>query len=375
MQHLSIYIHWPFCLSKCPYCDFNSHVQNNITQSEWQQAYLREIDGYKDVLQGKTIKTIFIGGGTPSLASPELYNAIFNQLAKYAKFSPQIEITIEANPTSVEAIKFKAFREVGINRVSLGIQSLRPEALKFLGREHSATEAKQAIAIAATYFENYSFDLIYARPQQTLREWRHELEEALAIAPHHLSLYQLTIEKGTKFFAEHRAGKFKMPEEELAAEFYELTQEIMESHGMPAYEISNHAKPGLECQHNLVYWRYGKYLGLGAGAHGRFAHAGKWYSTINYSLPNKWLHSIQQNGSALQQKNLLTQEDINLERVLMGMRITEGVPKRWLQNIQILTELVELNLLKSYTYNKEEYIATTSSGRLILNQLLNKLLS
>src|SRR5262252_8891286 len=264
-----LYVHWPFCLSKCPYCDFNSHVREAIDHERWRDALLLELDHYAADTPARRLTSIFFGGGTPSLMAPDTVAAVIERAARHWPFAPDIEITLEANPTSVEAGKFAGFRSAGVNRVSLGVQALNDADLKFLGRHHSAAEARAAIEIARRSFRRHSFDLIYARPGQSAAAWRAELAEAIALAGDHLSVYQLTIEPETVFGAAHRRGELQVPEEEDAAALYELTQELLGAAGLPAYEISNHARPGEESRHNLAYWRYRTYAGIGPGAHGR----------------------------------------------------------------------------------------------------------
>lgn len=270
----ALYIHWPFCKAKCPYCDFNSHVREGVDVARWQSAMLRELATMAAWMPDAKLSSIFFGGGTPSLMPPQLVGALIEQAEKLLGFEDGIEMTLEANPTSVEAAKFQGFRDAGVNRVSLGVQSLRAENLRFLGREHSADEALKAVDLARGLFDRYSFDLIYALPNQSAAAWETELREALAYAGEHLSLYQLTIEPNTAFHHDYHVKKqFALPKDTLARELFLLTQEVMEGAGMPAYEISNHARAGQESRHNLTYWRGGAYLGVGAGAHGRIFSA------------------------------------------------------------------------------------------------------
>jgi oxygen-independent coproporphyrinogen-3 oxidase len=271
MTPLGVYIHWPFCKSKCPYCDFNSHVRDGIDQARWRNALLTELEHAAREAPGRRVETMFFGGGTPSLMEPETVGAVIARAKALWDTAADVEITLEANPTSVEAGRFAALAQAGVNRVSLGVQALDAAALRFLGREHSADEAVEAIKTARRDFARYSFDLIYARPGQTPEDWAAELERALALAGEHLSLYQLTVERGTRFFTDHARGAFILPDEDQAAAMFELTQVRMAAAGLPAYEISNHARPGAACRHNLIYWRYQDYVGIGPGAHGRFA--------------------------------------------------------------------------------------------------------
>lgn len=367
----SVYIHWPFCKSKCPYCDFNSHVAQSINHYDWAKAYLKEISYFKDILVGKNITSIFFGGGTPSLAEPFIFDEIIDSLSKHASFDSNIEISLEANPTSVEAKKFKEFKQAGINRLSLGIQSLNEEALKFLGREHSAQQAMQAIEIANNTFNNYSFDLIYSLPNQTLEAWEKELTQAVKLADYHLSLYQLTIEKGTPFYKDHKMNKFTMPDDELSAEFYELTNEMMQSFGFLQYEISNYAKSGFSCKHNIGYWKYHDYLGIGPGAHGRYQEKDQKLATIMTHSPNAWLSMVNEKGVGFQQKETLTLEQINQEKVIMGLRLNEGIDPNLITNTNKLNELLANGLLE---FNQKN-ICATRKGVLVLNKIILELLS
>src|SRR5581483_9580216 len=266
----AVYVHWPFCLSKCPYCDFNSHVRHGgIDEARFLRAYLAEIGHWAGLAPGRRVTSVFFGGGTPSLMSPVTVGAILDAVARHWSVEADAEVTLEANPSSVEAGRFRGYRAAGVHRVSLGVQSFNDGELRFLGRLHNVAEARRAIELARAIFPRLSFDLIYARPGQTPDTWRAELGEALRLAADHLSLYQLTIEDGTPFAALYRAGKLKPPDEDASADLYAVTQEVCDRAGLPAYEISNHARPGAECRHNLVYWRYGEYAGIGPGAHGR----------------------------------------------------------------------------------------------------------
>ncbi len=325
-----IYVHWPFCASKCPYCDFNSHVRmGGIDEPRFLAAYKCEIAQMAQLSKGEPdcqdVSSIFFGGGTPSLMDPATVGAILDEISAHWPIAPDAEITLEANPTSVEAGRFKGYRAAGVNRVSLGVQSLIDADLKALGRLHSAQEARAAIAIARDIFERYSFDLIYARPGQTLPGWRQELTEALDLSGGHLSAYQLTIEDGTPFAALHKAGKLIVPEGEPAHDLFELTQDIMQAHGLPAYEISNHASAGQQSQHNLIYWRYGCYAGIGAGAHGRLMVDGTRTALSNECSPEAWLSSVEESGSALIETAALTAPQQADEMLLMGLRLAEGV--------------------------------------------------
>jgi putative oxygen-independent coproporphyrinogen III oxidase len=321
-----VYVHWPFCQAKCPYCDFNSHVRRNpIDEKRYVAAFSTELAHMARLAPGRTVSSIFFGGGTPSLMQPETVGGILEAIGAFWSIDKNVEITLEANPTSVEAKRFQGYRDVGVNRVSLGVQSLVEPDLKALGRVHSVAEAMVAVSIAAKIFDRFSFDLIYARPHQSVAAWRDELVEALAHAPTHLSLYQLTIEAQTPYEALFEAGKLIIPDHDLARALYETTQEICEKHGMPAYEVSNHARPGDECRHNLVYWRYGEYAGVGPGAHGRlFTERGRQALSTEKS-PESWLDYVERDGSGVVQVESLGTEAEGDEFLLMGLRLTEGI--------------------------------------------------
>ena len=321
-----IYVHWPFCLAKCPYCDFNSHVRHDpVDQKRFLTAYIRELEWFARHTSDRHVQSIFFGGGTPSLMEPETVAGILDAIARLWTIDPGVEITLEANPTSVEASRFKGFREAGINRVSLGVQSLREEPLARLGRKHTVAEARLAVGIAQAHFERSSFDLIYARPHQTLQEWRAELDEALDMAMGHLSLYQLTIEQGTRFFDLRAAGKLPLPDADLSADLYQLTREMTASAGLPAYEISNHARPGEESRHNLLYWRYGEYAGVGPGAHGRILIDGVRHATACERHPETWRNAVDTGGHGIVVDDRLTWEEEADEFLLMGLRLREGI--------------------------------------------------
>ena len=326
-----VYVHWPFCLSKCPYCDFNSHVRHGgIDQSRYVQAYLREIETIATRTKGRTVSTIFFGGGTPSLMQPETVAAILDGIGRHWAVAPDVEVSLEANPTSVEADRFRGFRAAGVNRVSLGVQALDDASLKELGRLHTAEEALKAVAIARSVFDRYSFDLIYARPGQTTDAWSGELRRAIAEAAEHLSLYQLTIEAETPFFALHRSGKLKTPNDDVARDLYDVTQEVCDKAGFAAYEISNHARVGAECRHNLVYWRGDEYAGIGPGAHGRIEEDGRRYATATEKRPESWLMRVDGFGHGLVDDEILTREERSDEYLLMGLRLAEGIdPQRY----------------------------------------------
>ncbi len=372
-----IYIHWPFCLAKCPYCDFNSHVADNINQDNWCNSFIKEIEYHSEKIEKKQVVTsIFFGGGTPSLMPPETVSAIIEAIKKYWVVATDVEITLEANPTSVETNKFNSFAKAGINRVSIGIQSLRDDSLKFLGREHSAIEAINALNIARDYFNRTSFDLIYARPNQTINDWEEELEQALELAQGHLSLYQLTIEKGTQFYTLHQRGELKTPSDEESGLLYETTQKIMENAGYSAYEVSNYAQKGHKSQHNLVYWRYGDYIGIGPGAHGRIAINGNKYATRAHKAPNIWQERISMHGTGNHDDILLTPEERVMEMVLMGLRLFEPLlftelkqensNFKAMMNWQAIENLKENGLLAK----RQDALQTTIYGRQRLESIL-----
>jgi putative oxygen-independent coproporphyrinogen III oxidase len=321
-----VYVHWPFCLSKCPYCDFNSHVRHAaIDEGRFARAFAREIETTAARVPRRTVTSIFLGGGTPSLMQPQTVGAILDAIGKHWRVADDAEVTLEANPTSVEAARFAGYRTAGVNRVSLGVQALDDAALQQLGRLHSSREALDAVAVARRCFDRYSFDLIYARPDQTPDMWAGELELAIRETAEHLSLYQLTIEEGTPFFGLHAAGKLKTPEESVARALYDVTQEVCARHGLPAYEISNHAREGAECRHNLVYWRGEEYAGIGPGAHGRLDINNVRHATATERRPEAWLMRVEANGHGIVTDDDLSREERADEFLLMGLRLSEGI--------------------------------------------------
>ncbi len=322
---LALYVHWPFCLSKCPYCDFNSHVRDRIDQDRWRRALLRDLDATADETPGRSITSLFFGGGTPSLMDPATVAALIDRAGDRWTLGPDAEITLEANPTSVEAGRLADYRAAGVNRVSLGVQALDDTALRFLGREHSAADALNAVDLARRLFDRFSFDLIYGRPGQTVPAWRDELERALDRAGDHLSLYQLTIEPGTAFYRRAGLGETLTSDDDGAAALYELTQAMLVDAGLPAYEISNHARPGSECRHNLTYWRYQDYAGIGPGAHGRLTLDGRKWATQRLRSPESWLDGVETGGGE-EPRAALDAGDRLAEMVMMGLRLAEGVP-------------------------------------------------
>jgi putative oxygen-independent coproporphyrinogen III oxidase len=356
-----VYIHWPFCLSKCPYCDFNSHVrQAAIDQPRFVKAFAAEIAATARRAPGRTVSTIFFGGGTPSLMEPATVGAILDAVGRHWTIAPDAEVTLEANPTSVEAARFRGYRAAGVNRVSLGVQSLDDAILKQLGRLHTAQEALAAVAVARTIFERYSFDLIYARPGQTVAAWRTELTRALGEAGEHLSLYQLTIEPETPFAALHAGGKLVLPNDDLGRDLYDITLDQCAAAGLPAYEVSNHARPGAECRHNLVYWRYHEYAGIGPGAHGRLMVDGARHATATEKRPESWLMRVEASGHGVTTDDELTRDEQADEFLLMGLRLAEGIdPDRYaaLAGRSIASERIA-------DLTGHGFVETTADGRL-----------
>jgi len=362
---LAVYVHWPFCLSKCPYCDFNSHVRHGgLDETRFLRAYEAEIAATAARVPDRAVSSIFFGGGTPSLMQPSSVEAILDCIGKHWTIIPNAEITLEANPTSVEATRFRGFRTAGVNRVSLGVQALDDVALKELGRLHTAQEALAAVAVARSIFDRYSFDLIYARPQQTLGTWKAELKRAIAEAAEHLSLYQLTIEPGTPFFGLHRTGKLTIPDEDLARDLYDLTQVVCSDAGLPAYEISNHARPGAECRHNLVYWRGHDYAGIGPGAHGRLTIDNDRIATETEKWPEAWLRRVEERGAGLIVEEKLTTGEAADEYLLMGLRLAEGIdPARYSAISGRVLNPKRISILRD-----EGAVETTADGRLRVTQ-------
>jgi putative oxygen-independent coproporphyrinogen III oxidase len=361
----AVYVHWPFCLSKCPYCDFNSHVrQGGVDEGRFLRAYEIEIAATAARVPCRTVSSIFFGGGTPSLMQPTTVQAILDCIGKHWTIAPDVEVTLEANPTSVEATRFQGFRTAGVNRVSLGVQALDDAALKELGRLHTAQEALDAVAVARSIFDRYSFDLIYARPRQTPEIWANELKRAIAEAAEHLSLYQLTIEPDTPFFSLHKAGKLIVPDEDLARDLYDLTQTVCADAGLPAYEISNHARPGAECRHNLVYWRGHDYAGVGPGAHGRLTIDGRRVATATERRPEAWLMRVEETGTGLTIEEKLTSGEVGDEYLLMGLRLAEGIdPVRYSAISGRALNPKRVSILR-----EEGAVETTADGRLRVTQ-------
>ena len=373
-----IYIHWPFCAAKCPYCDFNSHVRKSVDQSRWLSAIRLELKNSAIRTKGRTVNTIFFGGGTPSLMEPETVAGIIKEIAKLWVLALDIEISLEANPTSVEAQKFSDFRKAGINRISMGIQSLRNDDLKALGRMHSVNEARKAFDIAKDNFERVSFDLIYARQDQSKVDWEIELKEASSMAVDHLSLYQLTIEDGTRFGDLYERGNLKgMPNDSLAADMYDITQEVTLQNDMPAYEISNHAIEGAESRHNLIYWRYGDYIGVGPGAHGRILENGNKIATTTIENPENWLRGVELNGTSTIDDEVINHIDQASEYLMMSLRLIEGVDMeryKKISGVALDNKLIDKNIENGLIKVINNNLIATQRGRIILNTLIKDLL-
>ena len=373
-----LYIHWPFCEAKCPYCDFNSHVARQIDQDAWRVAYLSELDRYAELVPNRVLNSVFFGGGTPSLMDPDTVAAILERVRHHWPVANDLEVTLEANPGSVEAGRFRAYAEGGVSRVSMGIQALNDRDLKRLGRVHSLSEAYQAFDIARKNFDRVSFDLIYARQDQSLEAWRGELTEALAMAVDHLSLYQLTIEPGTAFGDRFEKGGLRgLPKDDLAADMYEVTQDLCQKSGMEAYEVSNHAKNGSESRHNLIYWRCGDYMGIGPGAHGRLTLDGHRYATEAWSNPDRWLRAVHEEKGE-KSWDAISLRDQADEYLMMGLRIRDGINRnRYAQlaghdlSMDRLEYLQDLGLVEA----EESTVKVTPQGRIVLNSVLVELMA
>ena len=376
-EPFGVYVHWPFCRAKCPYCDFNSHVRHGgVDDARFLAAYLSELEHFAALAPQRRVTSIFFGGGTPSLMQPRVVEAIIDTIATHWGIEPDAEITLEANPTSVEAERFAGYASAGVNRLSLGVQALDDASLKALGRQHSAQEALAALALAKRHFERVSFDLIYAREGQSARAWADELQQALGFAADHLSLYQLTIEEGTPFAARHEAGTLHIPNGARARALYLLTQELCEAAGLPAYEVSNHARPGAESRHNLLYWRGHDYAGIGPGAHSRITASGTKRALSAIKSPEGWRAEVEARGHGLANDDALSAEEAADEYLLMGLRLSEGIDLARLAAIDgrvldeaRLTALETEGLLK----RQGDRLAATPSGRLVLNRLILEL--
>ncbi|AWD22118.1 radical SAM family heme chaperone HemW [Fuscovulum blasticum] len=373
----ALYLHWPFCKAKCPYCDFNSHVRTRIDQQDWQSAYLAELDRAAAETGGRILRSVFFGGGTPSLMDPSLVGAVLDRISRHWRFENDIEITLEANPTSVEADRFRGYRAAGVNRLSLGLQALNDDDLRRLGRQHSAAEALAALDLARSTFDRVSADLIYARQDQTLAAWEYELCSLLDRGPDHLSLYQLTIEDGTAFGTLARAGKLRgLPDEDLAVAMYEMTGEICEGAGLSAYEVSNYAVEGSESRHNLVYWRMGDYVGIGPGAHGRLTLGQTRYATSTHRNPEAWLRAVRDTGSGETPREVLLPAAQADEYLMMSLRLSEGTRisrYRALSGSDLNAGALEAALDGGLLQQDGDHLRTTEAGRLLLNRLVLEL--
>ncbi|MCE3230693.1 MAG: hemZ [Alphaproteobacteria bacterium] len=377
LQPLALYIHWPFCLSKCPYCDFNSHVRASLDEDSWEEALLKELDHTAKRIGARQLTSIFFGGGTPSLMRPQTVGALINRALYYWPATSSLEITLEANPNSVEVGRFQDLRGAGVNRVSIGVQALNDADLKQLGRQHDANEAMAAITTARNIFERVSFDLIYARPHQSLDAWQQELTQALSFGTEHLSLYQLTIEPGTAFAPMYERGDLIIPSEDLAADLFELTQSQMTAAGLPAYEISNHAQIGCESRHNLSYWHYEDYAGIGPGAHGRITLAGRKFATKQYRAPETWMTAVM-NGSGEEESLCLSSEEQATEALMMGLRLTSGIQLSsfpFLENTVMNSAALNILVDSGYLILTETTLKATPLGLQCLNAVLRRLLS
>lgn len=380
--YVGIYIHWPFCKSKCPYCDFNSHVREKIEEERWRNALLAELNYLKGKAPDFKVASIFFGGGTPSLMAAKTVEEVIFTISNLWKMSDNVEITLEANPTSAEAQKFYDFKSAGVNRVSIGVQSLDDKELAFLGREHSASEAIKTIETAKKVFSRYSFDLIYARPNQKIEEWDRELSQALTLAGGHLSLYQLTIEENTAFYHLYKKGGFILPSDDEAEELYLFTEEKMRQNDFSAYEVSNYAREGEESRHNIGYWRGDSYIGCGAGAHGRISINGKRIATQTLKSPERWLENVEKQGHALEIWQELSLESEAEEMLMMGVRLSSGINYNNFirKNGYDLRDYINLKKRDLYTEqglleNDASNLKTTIKGRLLLNRLTAELLN
>ena len=376
---LAIYIHWPFCRSKCPYCDFNSHVRERIDETAWTRALLAELDRQAELARDHRVVSMFFGGGTPSLMPPETAAALIERVKRHWRTPRKLEITLEANPNSAEAERFAGFAAAGVNRLSLGVQALDPDALKFLGRGHDRGEALAAIRLSQQLFPRTSFDLIYARPGQSLAAWNRELDEALSLAGEHLSVYQLTIEPGTAFHTRAAKGELTVPDDDTGAALFEATQQRLAAAGLPAYEISNHARPGAECRHNIAYWRYEDYLGIGPGAHGRLTRGRIKYATRQRRLPEAWLAASEKTGDPTEETAAIGRETAVEEMVMMGLRLVEGIPRARLEplaecDVEALFGISLKRLIDGgFVELDRERLRATEAGRQRLDAVLGAL--
>jgi putative oxygen-independent coproporphyrinogen III oxidase len=374
-----VYVHWPFCLAKCPYCDFNSHVRRDVDPARWQAALVAEVAAAAREVPGRRVDSVFFGGGTPSLMPPETVAAVIAAIGAGWDLAPDAEITLEANPTSVEAGRFRGYRAAGVNRLSMGVQALNDPDLKALGRMHDTAEALHAFEVARAIFPRVSFDLIYARQGQSLADWRSELDRALGLAIDHLSLYQLTIEPGTRFGDLAARGRLRgLPDSGVAADMYRATEQICGAAGFGTYEISNHARPGAESRHNLVYWRYGDYAGIGPGAHGRLTAGGRRWATEAIRTPEAWLAAVEDRGTGIAERLPVGGDEQAAEMLMMGLRLAEGIdPARFaaLNRAPLpadrIAELEMLGLLE----RRGRRLAATADGRPVLDAVLRQLIA
>jgi len=371
---LALYVHWPFCVSKCPYCDFNSHVRASVDQKAWRAAMLADLAHEAALTPGRPVGSVFFGGGTPSLMPPETVAAVLAEAERRWSFTPDVEITLEANPSSVEAARFADLAAAGVNRVSLGLQSLDDAALAFLGRAHDAAEGLAALAVAQSVFARVSIDLITARPGQPLSAWEAELAAALALGTEHLSLYQLTVEPGTRFATEEREGRLILPDGDSAADLFEATRAMTAAAGLPAYETSNHARPGAESRHNLTYWRYGDYLGIGPGAHGRRGAT----ATVRHKKPENWIGAVARNGHGLQVEDPLAPATRATEALVMGLRLAEGVDLARIADLAggtaPIDAVAEARLTaQGFVARDANRLRVTEAGALLLDAILPQL--
>ena len=367
-----IYLHWPFCQAKCPYCDFNSHVVASVDQSRWAAAFEMELDRVAELTGDRVLNSVFFGGGTPSLMDVATVERILNRIRTHWRLANDLEVTLEANPTSIEAERFAGYRGAGVNRVSVGVQALHDQDLRALGRLHSMDEALAAVDIARRTFDRVSFDLIYARQNQTVTDWQDELSRALSFEPDHLSLYQLTIEDGTAFGDRFKRGKLRgLPDEDLGADLWDVTQDLCMTAGLPAYEVSNHAKTGQESRHNLIYWQSGDWAGIGPGAHGRLTLDGQRFETVSAKSPGAWIAGVEAGGARL--GTALTSIEVLEERILMGLRMSAGItmPMQWIEVNRPKINMLEVDDLLT---SVEDRIIVTDQGRPILNSIISQLL-
>ena len=379
---LSLYVHWPFCLAKCPYCDFNSHVRESIDHERWVAALLRELDHFASITKGRRLVSIFFGGGTPSLMRPATVDSLIDRAGQAWPADPGIEITLEANPTSVEAGRMADFAAAGVNRISLGVQSLDDDALRFLGRGHTADEAIAAVELARKIVPRHSIDLIYARPGQTRAAWRDELQRALELVDGHVSAYQLTIEKATPFHGAMKRGELAVADEDTATELFDDTQEILENAGLPAYEISNHAAPGAESRHNMACWLGGEYVGIGPGAHGRVRDLEGWRATVQLRAPEAWLSAVAEHGHGTQRREPLTPAQRLEELVMTGLRLRHGIPRRMFDEVAERSPETALDgdrldrlIGGGFLTLDDAGLRATETGRLRLNAVIGALIA